>query len=77
MPGPQVPVHLLGARMLAIYPLAFLFSNQALTIALLSYDGGLFWVLTADPDAIPDLDAVLTATRDEFERLRTASATGV
>ena len=72
VPGPQVPAYLLGARMLAIYPLAFLFSNQALTIALLSYDGGLFWALTADPDAIPDLDAVLTATRDEFELLYTA-----
>lgn len=77
VPGPQVPVHLLGARMLAIYPLAFLFSNQALTIALLSYDGGLFWALTADPDAIPDLDALLAATKDEFERLHTASATPV
>jgi WS/DGAT/MGAT family acyltransferase len=74
VPGPQVPVYLLGARMLAIYPLAFLFSNQALTIALLSYDGGLHWALTADPAVIPDLDAVLTAIRDEFERLRAAGS---
>jgi len=73
VPGPQVPVYLLGARMLAIYPLAFLFSNQALTIAILSYDGGLFWTLTADPAVLPDLHQVVDATEEEFERLRRAA----
>ena len=56
-----------------IYPLAFLFSHQALTIAILSYDGGLFWALTADWDAIPDLSDLIAATRTELARLYKAA----
>ena len=75
IPGPQVPVYLLGARMLELYPLAFLFSNQALTIAIFSYDGRLYWTLTADRDALPDVHKIITATEREFERLRTLAVT--
>ncbi len=73
IPGPQVPVYLLGAPMRAIYPLTFLFSNQALTIAILSYNGELFWCLTADPDVLPDLRGLIAMTEEEFERLRAAA----
>ena len=41
--------------MLDIYPLVPLFANQALGIALFSYDGGLFWGFNSDWDALPDL----------------------
>ncbi|MFN8644223.1 MAG: wax ester/triacylglycerol synthase family O-acyltransferase [Candidatus Binatia bacterium] len=74
VPGPPVPVYLLGARLQAIYPLAFLFARQALTVAILSYDGRLFWSLTADPDALPDLRPLFAATRDELARLRAVTA---
>jgi WS/DGAT/MGAT family acyltransferase len=70
VPGLAVPVYLLGARLEAIYPLAFLFARQALTVAILSYDGQLFWALAADPEALPDLRPLIAATRDEFSRLR-------
>jgi len=53
--GPQVPAYLLGAPLVGIYPLTFLFSHQALTVAVLSCNGGLYWSLTADPDALPSL----------------------
>ncbi len=74
IPGPQVPVYLLGARMLEIYPLAFLFSNQALTIGTFSYDGGLYWALTADEVALPDLDRVIAAIASEHRRFGRAAA---
>jgi WS/DGAT/MGAT family acyltransferase len=70
VPGPQFPVHLLGARMRAIYPLVPLFSNQALGIALFSFDGGLFWGLNAEWDAVPDLHDLVDLVQQEFESLR-------
>jgi len=61
IPGPQIPLYLLGSRMHAAYPLAPLFENQALNIALLSYDGNLFWGLNADYDVLPDLKELVKA----------------
>jgi len=74
IPGPPVPAYLLGARMLEVYPLAFLFSNQALTIGTFSYDGTLFWALTADGDALPDLPELISATESESQRLGLAAS---
>jgi WS/DGAT/MGAT family acyltransferase len=70
VPGPSRPVYLLGARMLEIAPLVPLAWNQALGIALFSYDGRLFWGLNADWDALPDLHDLALALDLEFERLR-------
>jgi hypothetical protein len=66
VPGPRVPVHLLGARLVEIYPLVPLFANQGLGIALFSYDGRLFWGLNADWDRLPDLHDVALALQHEF-----------
>jgi diacylglycerol O-acyltransferase len=76
IPGPQMPVYLLDARMIALYPLAFLFSNQALTIGIFSYLGRLFWTLTLDDDALPDAHIILSATEKEFERLHASARLG-
>jgi diacylglycerol O-acyltransferase len=48
VPGPPVPLYLLGARMQAAYPHLPLFENQGLGIALLSYCDRLYVGLTAD-----------------------------
>ncbi len=66
VPGPRVPVHLLGARLAEIYPLVPLFANQGLGIALFSYDGRLFWGLNADWDRLPDLHDAALALQHEF-----------
>ena len=55
VPGPQIPLYMAGARMQAAYPLGPLFENQALNIALLSYDSHLHWGFNADYDVLPDL----------------------
>lgn len=70
VPGPRVPVFLLGAKMVAIYPLVPLFANQAVGIALFSYDGGLYWGFNSDWDAMPDLHDLVEAVRSEFALLR-------
>jgi WS/DGAT/MGAT family acyltransferase len=43
IPGPRVPLYLLGARQLDMYPVLPLIGNQALGIALMSYDDSLCW----------------------------------
>jgi WS/DGAT/MGAT family acyltransferase len=59
VPGPQVPFYLLGRRLLEIYPFVPLSpQNHALSIGVLSYDGGVFFGLAADRDVVADVDEV-------------------
>src|SRR5581483_9698695 len=69
VPGPQFPVYVDGARMLACYPLVPLFENQALGVALFSYDGRIYWGFNGDWDAVPDLHDVVEAVETEFRAL--------
>jgi WS/DGAT/MGAT family acyltransferase len=72
LPGPRIPVYLLGARQLEMYPVLPLIGNQALGIVLMSYDDSLCWGFIADWDAVPDLhDLVerLEAGYDELSRI--------
>ena len=57
LPGPRIPMYLLGARQLQMYPVLPLIGNQALGIVLMSYEDSLCWGLIADWDAVPDLHA--------------------
>jgi WS/DGAT/MGAT family acyltransferase len=77
VPGPSFPVYVLGARMTACYPLVPLYRNQALGIALFSYDGRLYWGFNADWDAVPDLHDVVQSVDAELGALaRLAGANG-
>jgi WS/DGAT/MGAT family acyltransferase len=73
VPGPQLQAYLLSAPLVEAYPLVPLYRNQALGIALFSYNGGLFWGLNADWDALPDLHDLVEALAAEFELLRRAA----
>jgi diacylglycerol O-acyltransferase len=69
VPGPQVTLYVLGRRLLAIYPQVPLSQNQTLGIAIMSYDGRLFFGLLGDFDEMPDLallEADLAAAVDEL-----------
>ena len=70
VPGPQVPLRMLGAKLEAAYPLVPLFTNQCLGIALFSYNGGLYWGFNADWDAVPDLHELVGLLQQELEVLR-------
>ena len=56
VPGPQFPLFMLGRRLRAFYPMVPLVLNTALGIAVMSYDGRLFFGLLGDFDAMADLD---------------------
>jgi len=70
VPGPPEPVFLNGARLLESYPLVPLYENQALGIALFSYDGGLYWGFNSCWDRMPELHEFVLAIEQEFEDLR-------
>jgi WS/DGAT/MGAT family acyltransferase len=74
VPGPPVPLYLLDAPMVAIYPHLPLFENQGLSIALFSYAGRLFWGLTADWAQIASLGELKREIQHSFETLRAAAA---
>ncbi len=69
VPGPRVPVYLLGARQLATYPVVPLVATQGLGIALLSYDEWLHWGFFADWDAVPDLHDLVGDVEASFQEL--------
>jgi diacylglycerol O-acyltransferase len=74
VPGPQVPLYLLRARLLEAFPLVPLFGNQAVGVALFSYDGQLCWGFNADWDLLPDLHDMIAALQDSFEELVLAAS---
>lgn len=71
VPGPQFPLYLLGRRLERLYPVVPLAANQALGIAVVSYDGRIGFGLLGDLDALPDLDmlaGMLGASIDDLAR---------
>ncbi|CAA9392674.1 MAG: Wax ester synthase/acyl-CoA:diacylglycerol acyltransferase; Diacyglycerol O-acyltransferase [uncultured Nocardioidaceae bacterium] len=58
VPGPQFPLYACDSRMLESYPVQPLLPGHALSIGVTSYDGGVHYGLTADRDAIPDVDVI-------------------
>jgi WS/DGAT/MGAT family acyltransferase len=70
VPGPQIPMYMLGARLLEVYPHVPLVDNLGLGVALMSYDGQLHWGFNADRDLVPDLHRFREAIEDTFEALQ-------
>lgn len=58
VPGPQHPLYVDGAQMVATYPVVPLPAGQALSIGLTSYTGKVYYGLNADREAMPDVDVV-------------------
>ena len=56
VPGPQIPLYVLGRELLDIFPVGFLPANHSLFVAIMSYNGKVNFGLLGDYDALPDLD---------------------
>lgn len=70
VPGPQVPLYCMGARMLEAYPVVPLSLNLALGVAILSYCGQLHFGLFADREALEDLSVLAAGIEDAFAELK-------
>lgn len=78
VPGPTLPVYILGARVLDVIPLVggLLGGNVTVCFCALSYAGRLNLTVIADATIIPDVDLVLSgmeSTWHALERERVAS----
>jgi diacylglycerol O-acyltransferase len=75
VPGPQMPLYLLGARLESLYSQVPIADETPLGIALVSYDGKLCWGFNADLELVPDLSDFAQMIVDSFQAL--ARAAGV
>jgi WS/DGAT/MGAT family acyltransferase len=57
VPGPQLPLYVLGRKMESIFPMVPLARRQALCVGIMSYDGQVDFGLVGDYDAMADLDS--------------------
>jgi diacylglycerol O-acyltransferase / wax synthase len=74
VPGPQFPLYVLGRQLLDLFPVAFLPENQAVAVAIMSYNGSIDFGLLGDYDAMPDLDALGDDLRESLAELVEAAA---
>jgi diacylglycerol O-acyltransferase len=77
VPGPQQSFYLDGVPLREVYPAVPLNPrNQALSIGILSYDGGVYFGLLADRDALPDVADAAYALEAGLARLVAAIGSG-
>jgi diacylglycerol O-acyltransferase len=69
VPGPQVPLYVAGAKMLEMFPVVPLARNQAVAIGVTSYDGGVYFGLNVDRDAMPDVNNLARMVEESVEEL--------
>ncbi|MGH2876928.1 MAG: WS/DGAT/MGAT family O-acyltransferase [Solirubrobacteraceae bacterium] len=76
VPGPQLPLFVLGRRLNTLCPMVPLAANQALGIAVISYDGQMTFGLNGDYDALPDLEALAGDLNGAITELASAAGVG-
>ncbi len=77
VPGPQFPLYSGGAQLLEVWPFAPLYPSMGLGIAIVSYNGEVYFGLTADPGIVPDVEqftAMLRQAADECAALAAGPA---
>jgi WS/DGAT/MGAT family acyltransferase len=70
VPGPQFPLFLAGARVVANYPVSVITDGMGLNITVMSYNGHLDFGIVADRDLMPDVHLLIDWLREELDALR-------
>ena len=73
VPGPQIPLYVLGRELQDVFPVAFLPENHALAIAIISYNGGMDVGLLGDYDAMEDIETVASGISESLADLLSAA----
>src|SRR5881394_1739621 len=74
VPGPQMPLYILGRELEEIFPVAFLPQNHALAVAIMSYNGRVCFGLLADYDSMEDVETIALGIDESLEELKEAAA---
>jgi diacylglycerol O-acyltransferase len=69
VPGPQSLLYAAGAVMEQTYPVPPLLPRQALAIGVTSYDGQVFYGVTADRDLVPDAETFAAGLSEALDEL--------
>jgi diacylglycerol O-acyltransferase / wax synthase len=69
VPGPQVPLYMMGARLIEAFPIVPLTQNLTIVVGILSYDGTLHFGLWADRDIAGDLEVLAGGIEDAFAEM--------
>jgi diacylglycerol O-acyltransferase len=69
VPGPQLPLYVLGRRMRTALPYVPLGAQCRTGIAIFSYDGQVNFGVTGDYDTTPDLDVLCRGIEDGMAEL--------
>jgi diacylglycerol O-acyltransferase / wax synthase len=73
VPGPQMPLYVLGRELEDVFPVAFLPEDHALAIAIMSYNGGIDFGLLGDYDAMEDIEMLSTGLSESLQDLLVAT----
>ena len=73
VPGPPKPLYAFGAKLEEVLPLVPLAADHAVGIAVVSYDGKVFFGLSGDARALPDLDVLQYGIEDSITELRSST----
>ncbi len=73
VPGPNVPVYMCGARLVAHYPMSVVTDGQGLNITLVGYLGQLHFGLVSSRELVPDIDKLAGYLPDELALLAEAA----
>jgi WS/DGAT/MGAT family acyltransferase len=74
VPGPRTAMYAAGARVESIYPVIPISDGHALSIGVLTYDGGAHFCCYADPRALPGVERLAAALEDAIAELETGYA---
>ncbi|HEX6582397.1 MAG TPA: wax ester/triacylglycerol synthase family O-acyltransferase [Thermoleophilaceae bacterium] len=70
VPGPTRPLYAFGAKLEEVLPLVPLAADHAVGIAVVSYNGEVFFGLSGDARALPDLDVLRGGIEESMAELR-------
>jgi WS/DGAT/MGAT family acyltransferase len=70
VPGPQFPLYLAGAKMIAHYPVSVITDGMGLNITVMSYLGSLDIGIVADRDQMPDVWSLIDWLGEALEELK-------
>ena len=74
VPGPQQPLYACGSRLTELVPLVPLAADHSVGLAVVSYDGYLYFGLIADRDSTQDLEVLSRAIARAVAELRELAA---
>src|SRR3954451_18106651 len=77
VPGPQMPLYVLGKELEEVFPVAFLPENHVLAVAIMSYNGKVGFGLLADYDGMEDVEVVSNGINEALEELEAAAGKAV